>query len=83
MRLERRNNEITGMETFGFAWQNKKINLPFKSQPRKEFEFGLNSQGETGGGWEDRAVLAFAYRCFLKQPFGWAFVEFNLHAVLS
>lgn len=45
-----RSNEITGMETFVFAWQNKKINLPFKSRPRKEFGFGLNSQGETGGG---------------------------------
>lgn len=30
--------------------KTKKINLPFKSQPRKEFGFGLNSQGETGGG---------------------------------
>lgn len=50
MCLERRNNVITGMETFVFAWQNKKINLSFKSRPRKEFGFGLNSQGETGGG---------------------------------
>lgn len=45
-----RSNEITGMETFVFAWQNKKINLPFKSRPRKEFGFDLNSQGETEGG---------------------------------
>lgn len=50
MCLERRNNKITEMETFVFAWQNKKTNLPLKSQPRKEFGFGLNSQGETGGG---------------------------------
>lgn len=50
MCLEGRNNEITEMETSVFAWQNKKINLPFKSQPRKEFGFGLNSQGETEGG---------------------------------
>lgn len=66
-----------------FQLTKQKINLPFNSRPRKEFGFGLDFQGETGGGWEDRPVLAFAYRCFLKQPFGWAFVEFNLHAVLS
>lgn len=68
---------------FCFQLTKQKINLPLKSRPRKEFGFGLDLQGETGGGWADRAVLAFAYRCFLKQPFGWAFVEFNLHPIVS
>lgn len=61
----------------------QKINLPFKSWPRKEFGFLLDFQGETGGGGGDGAVFAFAYWCFLKQAFGWAFVEFNLHAAIS
>lgn len=43
----------------------------------------FRSSGWDWGRQRGRAVFAFAFRCFLKQALGRAFVECNLHAVLS
>lgn len=42
--------KLLGWKLLFLLGKTKKISLPFKSRPRKEFEFGLNSQGETGVG---------------------------------
>lgn len=42
--------KLLGWKLLVLLGKTKKINPPFKSRPKKEFGFGLNSQGETGGG---------------------------------